>query len=70
MVNINDKLCNSASICVVLAYFCIVRKGSRFNHMMPRGKKKVNYDQFSDLEDEDSDEYTYDTEAPSLPRKY
>jgi len=56
-----------ATILVTLVYFLVFRKNAKFNHLVPRGRKKVSYDALSD-EDDDS-EYTYDEETPSLPAK-
>jgi len=57
-----------ATILVTLVYFLVFRKNAKFNHLVPRGRKKVSYDALSDDEDDES-EYTYDEETPSLPAK-
>ena len=56
-----------ATILVTLVYFLVFRKNAKFNHLVPRGRKKVSYDALSD--DDDESEYTYDEETPSLPAK-
>merc|ERR1711931_495831 len=56
-----------ATILVTLVYFLVFRKNAKFNHLVPRGRKKVSYDALSD--DDTESEYTYDEETPSLPAK-
>merc|ERR1711911_341082 len=44
-----------ATILVTLVYFLVFRKNAKFNHLVPRGRKKVSYDALSD---DDESEYT------------
>merc|ERR1712002_1088425 len=41
-----------ATIMVALVYFLVFRKNAKFSHMMPRGRKKVSYDELTDEDDE------------------